>query len=428
MSRPTVVMLAGGQNSRFFPFHTTHKGNLTLLGKPLVQRTVENLREHGYTDLVMVVSAKDMVPGGFVDQLAHQDWGHNIKIVQQQEALGMGNAVVTAGKYLTGQFAVISNYQYQAAEVLDELLKFGTSSAVCAYPTPEPWHFGILTVEHGLLKGIVEKPAKGTEPSNLAIQSLYLLDQQFLQLLKTRPTEEYNFESTLNTLAQQQDIKVLQLEESLATLKYPWHLFDLMTHLFGTESSWQADSAQIAPTAIIDDSTGPVIIDEAAVIKDFAKISGPAYIGRGALIGEYSFVRGGSIEAGVRIGANTEVVRSIIMDHSELHQSYLADSVLGRHVHAGAGLITANLRLDEQSVPVDVKGTKILSGRRKLGIMVGDHANLGIRIGTMPGVVIGSKAVVYPDQTLFRNVEHEAVQKATKSGTGPNSTPDKITS
>ncbi len=57
---PTVVILAAGENSRFFPLNqTTHKGALSLLGKPLIVRTLENLEENGFEHIVIVVSKKD---------------------------------------------------------------------------------------------------------------------------------------------------------------------------------------------------------------------------------------------------------------------------------------------------------------------------------------------------------------------------------
>ena len=93
------------------------------------------------------------------------------------------------------------------------------------------------------------------------------------------------------------------------------------------------------------------------------------------------------------------------------HLSYVGDSVLGEHVNLGAGTVTANLRFDRKTVKMNVKGRRVDTGRRKLGAIIGGHAQTGINVSLLPGVKIGSYAIVYPGCVVYRDVETRGVYK-----------------
>lgn len=414
MSEPSVVILAGGENSRFFPFDVDiRKTGMILMGEPFVLRTLKNLVSAGFHHVVFVYNPQEGDTGGIKDLIQQTNLDLDVDWVKQPEAKGMGHALSLAQEFLrSSRFAVISPYHFQIGQTLREMMAQPTEIVLCATPTEEPWNYGILEVENNLLVGIVEKPAPGREPSNLKVQTAYLLNRDFLNSLADQADDQYNFEATLDVLAKQELITVYDLTSPLLTLKYPWHLFAFQDSLFQTLKSSRSPEADISHTAVIDDSQGPVVISKGALIKDFAKIVGPAFIGEDVLIGEYSFIRESSVEKNSTVGAYTEIVRSIIMLNSSLHQSYVADSIIGSHNHVGAGLITANRRLDRGSIPVEVKGKKVDSGRTRLGVMTGPHSNIGIQIATMPGICIGAHTSIFPGQTLYQNVPHQQEVKA----------------
>jgi bifunctional UDP-N-acetylglucosamine pyrophosphorylase/glucosamine-1-phosphate N-acetyltransferase len=70
----------------------------------------------------------------------------------------------------------------------------------------------------------------------------------------------------------------------------------------------------------------------------------------------------------------------------------------------GAGTIVANLRFDDKPVKMMISGKLVDSGRRKLGVVLGDDVQTGINVSLMPGVKIGSGAVVGPGMTVVRDV------------------------
>jgi len=408
MTKPTVLITAAGENTRFFPFNTdTHKGAVTLLGQKLIARTLHNLAEHGFTKAIIVVSEKDFNGHGLSGAVNQADFPSlEIEFVHQPEAKGMGNALLLCEAKLGENFAAVFPYLANAGELLAKMLEFNSSEVVCSIQTDKPMPYGVLWLENGKATGLIEKPTAEQALAKDRIKGVYLLSQRLLAILKTVPESHNNFEEALHLLMQQESLPVLQLSSDLPSLKYPWHLFEHQALLFKSLKSYRAPSASIAETAVIDETQGPVHIGENAVIGHAAKIVGPSYIGQAALVGDFSFIRQSSLEADVHVGANTEVVRSIMMSGASLHSSYLADSILGEGVKVGAGLITSNKRLDRESVRTLVKTKMMDTHLAALGVMIGNRANLGIRVSTMPGVLIGSQAMIFPGQILQKNVEH----------------------
>ncbi|MFZ1721654.1 MAG: sugar phosphate nucleotidyltransferase [Microgenomates group bacterium] len=413
MKKPTIVFIAAGANSRFFPLNTrTHKGNLSLLGEPILKRAIKNVIEHGFTDIVLVVSKKDAEGETLSKLLDLESLSATITVVTQPVAKGQGDAILTASQYLSGDFIVTSPYYLDAGKIADQLYQTKQATkadcVLTGLKTDTPSLFGIAKLDGERVLEVVEKPAPGTEPSNMRVNSIYLFDQGFLEFLKMTEESEYSLEAAYSNYAQKAHITFFLQPHEVITLKYAWHLFDFQSLLFEKMESYLDDTAIVAPTAIIDETHGPVHIAAHAKIDNFAVIIGPAYIGEHAFVGQYCLIRSSTLEKNVIIGAYTEIVRSIVFEKVTIHQSYLADSILGADTSVGAGLITANKRLDGESVQTMIKGKIIETNRKKMGVITGVATKIGIRVNTMPGVLIGQRNTILPSRTVSKNIDHQA--------------------
>jgi bifunctional UDP-N-acetylglucosamine pyrophosphorylase/glucosamine-1-phosphate N-acetyltransferase len=72
------------------------------------------------------------------------------------------------------------------------------------------------------------------------------------------------------------------------------------------------------------------------------------------------------------------------------HLSYVGDSVIAERCNLGAGTIISNLRHDKGNIKSYIKGERVDSGRRKLGVIMGDDVMTGINTSIYPGAVIES--------------------------------------
>jgi bifunctional UDP-N-acetylglucosamine pyrophosphorylase/glucosamine-1-phosphate N-acetyltransferase len=135
------------------------------------------------------------------------------------------------------------------------------------------------------------------------------------------------------------------------------------------------------------------------------------FIDEEADVGPNCYIRGGtSLGRKVRIGNAVEIKNSLIMDGTHIgHLSYVGDSVIGERCNFGAGTITANLRFDDAKIKMTIKGKIVDTGRRKLGVVVGDNVKTGIRSSFMPGVKVGTNAIVGPNLMVERDLPADSV-------------------
>lgn len=413
MTKPTILIIAGGNNSRFAPLNTrTHKGFLSLAGKPIITRALEDLKKHEFTNIVIVVSQKDYGDKGFSKYLKeNNNLGLDIDIILQKEARGMGDALLKAKSLLTNDFVLASPYYFNLGQKTKQLWeKKQDSNADCVFSgtkTEHPELYGILDLapnNHDKVLGVIEKPKREDAPSLFKIDSVYLFDKKFMDVLADTKEEEYALEKAISKYAVENEITWIQNKLKVKSIKYPWHLFRTFNQIIMDQDTNISEDATIAKTAIIDDSIGPIIIEAGARVGDFAKISGPCYIGKNCLVGDYSFIRGSSLETAAIVGVKTEVVRSILFEKSSIHSGYLADSILGHNTKIAAGLITANKRMDRKNIRVQVKRELIDSNLNVLGLITGEKVATGIGVKSMPGMIIGANSSVHPNLVIKRNV------------------------
>lgn len=177
----------------------------------------------------------------------------------------------------------------------------------------------------------------------------------------------------------------------LEKVEYPWEVLpeisDFILALGPTlpkeifeevgENIWIAKSATVSPLATI---TGPTIIGENSQVRPGAFIRGSALVGDTCVVGN-----------------STELKNCILFDNVQVpHYNYVGDSILGFHAHMGAGAVTSNIKADRKNIVIRVGDESIETGRRKVGAMLGDYADIGCNSVLNPGSIVGSYTNVYP--------------------------------
>ena len=161
------------------------------------------------------------------------------------------------------------------------------------------------------------------------------------------------------------------------------------------EDIWIAKSAKVAKTAYIN---GPCIIGKNTEVRHCAFIRGNALVGEGCVVGN-----------------STELKNVIIFNCVQVpHYNYVGDSVLGYKSHMGAGSITSNVQQDKTLVTVNVNGTKVDTGLKKFGAMLGDNVEVGCNSVLNPGTVVGRHSNIYPLSMVRGYIAADSIYK--KSG------------
>ncbi len=150
-----------------------------------------------------------------------------------------------------------------------------------------------------------------------------------------------------------------------------------------------------------------------AVVFPSAYIKGPCIIGSGAEVRHCAFIRGNAIVgSGAVVGNSTELKNVILFDGVQVpHYNYVGDSILGYKAHMGAGSITSNVKSDKKNVVIKDGDRRIETGRKKVGAMIGDGAEIGCGSVLNPGTVIGRHTNVYPLSSVREAVPADSIYK-----------------
>ena len=141
-----------------------------------------------------------------------------------------------------------------------------------------------------------------------------------------------------------------------------------------------------------------VYVARDAKIWNNVTIVGPTIIGHRAEIRPGAFIRGNAlIGDDAVIGNSTEIKNAIVFDGAQLpHYNYVGDSIIGSKSHMGAGSIASNLRLDQKEIILKNDDEQMASGLRKIGVFLGDRAEVGCGSVLCPGSIIGRSTLVHP--------------------------------
>lgn len=411
-----AVILTAGEGTRMRPLTLTRpKTMLPVGGKPLLEYNVEALRDAGIKDITMIVGyQKEAVIGHFKNG---QDLGVNINYVTQKERLGTAHAIgqvvdvadnnddaiiVTNGDIILGNSLIKS--------LINKYHESQAHSILVLTEVDDPSSFGVVKLEGDCIKDIIEKPSPGEAPSNLINAGIYLFDRNIFQAIKkTEKSERGEYEITDSLKIQiSQGEKVLGLisRDKWIDVGRPWEFLELNEHFL--EVSESEIEGEIEEGVTIH---GPIILKKGSIIRSGTYIMGPVYIGEDCDIGPNTFLRKHtSIGDGVNVGNAVEIKNSIIMDGTNVnHLSYVGDSIIGSDCNIAAGTNIANLRFDDGGVKVTVKGKRIDSGRRKMGVIFADGVKTGINSSFNPGVTVGLNSSVGSGAIIYRDIDDNKV-------------------
>ena len=213
-----AVLPVAGLGTRMLPAaKTVAKEMLTVVDRPLIHWVVEEARAAGIEHIVLVtgrgksamedyfdhhpemeavLAAKNKT--ALLDQLrADLPGAGEISYVRQMNPHGLGHAVWCAREIIGDEpFAVLLPDMIMdatpgaTAQAIAAYEQTGGSNIVVVEPCPPGMahQYGVVALDgpEGRLRtmtGMVEKPAKGTEPSNLFISGRYILNPEIFKAL-----------------------------------------------------------------------------------------------------------------------------------------------------------------------------------------------------------------------------------------------------
>ncbi|MBY8994582.1 MAG: hypothetical protein KGD59_08530 [Candidatus Heimdallarchaeota archaeon] len=229
-------------------------------------------------------------------------------------------------------------------------------------------------------------------------------DKQFLDscALKAKCVNDIFTEVRNQTRSLTQTVVFEEEKMEYWRINYLWNLLDANQVLINYIDERKDGTIESGATII-----GKVSIGKGTRIRAGSYLEGPLAIGKNCDIGPNCFLRKGvSLGDKVRIGNGCELKNTIVFDGTHIaHLSYVGDSIIGIDCNFGAGTITGNLRLDDKAVKAEVDGKVTSTGRRKIGVIMGDYVKTAIDVFFMPGVTVGNNSAIGTGVIVNRNIE-----------------------
>ena len=213
-----AVFPVGGLGTRFLPAtKAMPKEMLPVVDRPLIQCAVDEAIEAGIEQMIFVTgrgksAIEDHFDIAYELEATMAVRGKSLEVlestrlkpgavayVRQQEPMGLGHAVWCARDIVGDEpFAVLLADDFMAGapgclrQMVTAYERVG-GNMICAMEVAEDAtdKYGIITpgARDGALTevaGLVEKPARGTSPSNLAVIGRYILQPEVMRVLETQ--------------------------------------------------------------------------------------------------------------------------------------------------------------------------------------------------------------------------------------------------
>jgi UTP--glucose-1-phosphate uridylyltransferase len=213
-----AVFPVAGLGTRLLPAtKSIPKEMITIVDRPLIQYAVDEAREAGIEEMIFVTgrgksSLADYFDQAFELETTLREKGKSLDVlapsnakfgevvtVRQQQPLGLGHAVWCA-RHIVGDepFAVLLPDELMMgkpnclAQMIDAYAQVGGNIvAALEVPDSETHKYGVIDpgATDGRLteiRGMVEKPAPGTAPSNLMLPGRYVLQPDVMRALDAK--------------------------------------------------------------------------------------------------------------------------------------------------------------------------------------------------------------------------------------------------
>ena len=285
-----AVILAAGEGQRLRPFTLTKpKAMLPIAGKPMLQYVIEALAQIGIRNIVVVVGYRKEQVFDYIG--SGEQFGVSITYIPQERQLGTAHALSQAKAETENEFLVLPGDNLIEANTIAQ---FATTkpNGVLVKMADNPLRYGVVTIEEGVVKEIVEKPKEAK--SNLVNTGIYAFTSEIFDFIGA----ELDIPSVLNSMiAGGYSINAQEIDGTWLDVVYPWDILSLNDAVL---RQMPAKLGGTIETGVV--LKGLVSVGEGTIIRSNCYIVGPAIIGDNCEIGPNT-----CIQAATSIGDNVAI-------------------------------------------------------------------------------------------------------------------------
>ena len=371
-----AVILAAGEGQRLRPFTVTKpKAMLSIADKPILQYVVESLAQNGIRNIVVVVGYRKEQVFDYIG--SGERFGVNITYITQERQLGTAHALAQAKGVTESEFLVLPGDNLIEADTIAQFVAI-KPEAVLVKRVDNPVRYGVVTIEEGVVRDIVEKPKEAK--SNVVNTGIYAFTTEIFNFVEA----ELDIPDVLNKmLAQGYSINAQETDGTWLDAVYPWDILSLNDAVL---RQTQATLGGTIETGV--SLKGLISVGEDTVIRSNSYIVGPVVIGGNCDIGpNVCVLPATSIGNNVVISSFSEIKNSVIGDDVNIGPGcIIQDSVIDKGC-----IIKGHFTACSSEANVEVNGEHHLVN---IGAMLGEGCSLGNGVVAQPGVIVGNYSQV----------------------------------
>ena len=402
-NRMKVVILAGGKGLELYPLTQTRpKPMITLLGKPILQYLIEELREMGLTDIIIVTGYMGEQIRNYFKKGA--DFNVNIQYADQGENEGIEFALLAAEEYVQNEteflllFGDIVPEKGLMQRTLNAYENTQSDMTMALTLRGDTGDFGIVEIDPmGLVKKAGIKKIEQASESNYVDAGCFIIRTDVFDEIKT----ENSLIKAINKRIEKGDkVAAAIWEKDWIDIGKPWNIIEANRLLLSSIKESRIDKdVSIASNVEFKNA---VIIEKNVEISSGTVLNGPLYIGKNTFIGNNALIRDHcSIGANSLIGFGTEVKNSVLFEGSKVFRlCYIGDTVIGQNTSVSSGVMTVITETGMKEIKMNINGEIINTGFTKLGAIIGDKCDVGVNTLIFPGRKIASNSIIPPGTTI----------------------------
>ncbi|MCQ5336823.1 MAG: sugar phosphate nucleotidyltransferase [Candidatus Methanomethylicia archaeon] len=381
---------------------------IPIAGAPLIEHIINTLKENGINEIIIVINYM----GELIKSYLGDGSKFSIKInyVEQKTLEGTAHALYSCRDLINNEsfIAIYGDIVFHPSIISTLISSYNEKyfGVILGVHVKNIKDFGLLITDGEFLTKIEEKP--DVNESGIINGGMYIFKPEIFKFIEKTEKSirgEIELTSSINmAIKENKKFLIVQSEEDKwIDVGKPWDILDANKLLMDVKVNKKIIHGDVEDGVHIN---GNVVIEKNAKILSGTYIEGPVWISSGCRVGPNCYIRPYTyLCKNVRVGNACEIKNSIIMEDTHIsHLSYIGDSVIGAKCNIGAGTIIANLKFNESTVKVKIKGEKIDSGKRKLGAFIGDNVKTGINVSINPGVKIGPNCWIAPNTFVYKDV------------------------
>lgn len=358
-------------------------GDTTIIGNIL-----KIFKSSGISKVSIIIGHKSEI---IEDYIENNNFGLEVKFIQQKERLGTGHALMIASDYIKSDFLCVYGDLLFKQDFIDYLIsKFDASNSMSLLALTEsttPEFFGSVLVEGDRIVGIFEK--SDNPPSNLINTGIYCFRKEaFSYINKTQlsPRGEYELTDSLKMMIENGDkVSWVPLSGKWIDIGRPWDLLDANEFFLDSITNYLSKDSKISSDSKIEK---PSYIDAGTIIET-GIIESPCLISRNVHINTKSRVHASVLRKNVIIGKNCIIENSVIMDGVKIDDnSTISYSIIGENSEIGKNVVFQSI--SDKNILFEIKGKLVDSNRKRLGSIIGKNVKINDNTIIPPGQKIES--------------------------------------